>query len=227
MTIGNTRSFRLTLVTTLACLPGISQAATAVSDNFDAGLGTWVENTSQTTNTHMVTGGNPDGYLFTDNTGTFGAMGAVNLAPEYSGIFADGIWNIKVDLNFINGDFNDAWLRFRFKDATANGWHISLEDSNFFDPPEWKTYSVTFDTTWDDATAMANGWVKESDGTLTPSPSFNALWNNVYTSEVRILASAGSVAGIDNYMASPIPVPAAVWLFGSGLLGLIGFARRR
>jgi hypothetical protein len=27
--------------------------------------------------------------------------------------------------------------------------------------------------------------------------------------------------------ASPVPIPAAVWLFGSGLLGLIGVARRR
>ncbi len=27
--------------------------------------------------------------------------------------------------------------------------------------------------------------------------------------------------------ASPVPVPAAVWLFGSGLLGLIGIARRK
>ena len=27
--------------------------------------------------------------------------------------------------------------------------------------------------------------------------------------------------------ASPVPVPAAVWLFGSGLLGLVGVARRR
>ena len=27
--------------------------------------------------------------------------------------------------------------------------------------------------------------------------------------------------------ASVIPVPAAVWLFGSGLLGLVGVARRR
>jgi hypothetical protein len=26
---------------------------------------------------------------------------------------------------------------------------------------------------------------------------------------------------------SPVPVPAAVWLFGSGLLGLIGIARRK
>lgn len=27
--------------------------------------------------------------------------------------------------------------------------------------------------------------------------------------------------------ASPVPVPAAVWLFGSGLIGLVGVARRR
>ena len=27
--------------------------------------------------------------------------------------------------------------------------------------------------------------------------------------------------------ATPVPVPAAVWLFGSGLLGLIGVARRK
>ena len=28
-------------------------------------------------------------------------------------------------------------------------------------------------------------------------------------------------------MGSPVPVPAAVWLFGSGLLGLVGVARRK
>lgn len=30
-----------------------------------------------------------------------------------------------------------------------------------------------------------------------------------------------------NVVASPVPVPAAVWLFGSGLLGLIGFSKKR
>jgi hypothetical protein len=34
-------------------------------------------------------------------------------------------------------------------------------------------------------------------------------------------------AGLDNVKLNPIPVPPAVWLFGSGLLGLIGVARRR
>jgi len=26
---------------------------------------------------------------------------------------------------------------------------------------------------------------------------------------------------------NPVPVPAAVWLFGSGLIGLVGVARRK
>ena len=73
---------------------------------------------------------------------------------------------------------------------------------------------------------MANGWVKEADGT-TPTPSFSGLWDDVYNSEVRILGGPRMVAGIDNYMATYVPVPAAVWLFASGLLGLIGVSRRR
>jgi len=34
----------------------------------------------------------------------------------------------------------------------------------------------------------------------------------------------GTIQGVD---LAPIPVPAAVWLFGSGLIGLVGVARRR
>ena len=38
-------------------------------------------------------------------------------------------------------------------------------------------------------------------------------------------------SGVQGYQATlataPVPLPAAVWLFGSGLAGLIGFARRR
>ena len=216
-----------TLIALSFFISGITHAATIVSDNFDAGLNGWTGNTTQTNVSNPLTGGNPNGYLITDNLGnntSFGAVGSVNTGADYSGVFIDGIWNISVDLNFANGSFNDAWLRYRYQDSTANGWHISLTDTF---SPSWNNYSVSFDTTWSDAEAMLNGWVKEADGTLTSTPSFAALWDNVYSSEVRFLGNSSMSAGIDNYQASVVPVPAAAWLFSSGLLGFIGIARRK
>jgi hypothetical protein len=50
---------------------------------------------------------------------------------------------------------------------------------------------------------------------------------------VEFTAICGADAGcfsnlaIDNVTVSAVPIPAAVWLFGSGLVGLVGVARRR
>ena len=50
--------------------------------------------------------------------------------------------------------------------------------------------------------------------------SVTSLGANAYT----VNFSDGSVLEVD---VSVIPIPATVWLFGSGLLGLVGIARRR
>jgi hypothetical protein len=44
------------------------------------------------------------------------------------------------------------------------------------------------------------------------------------------MAENGGIDGgteLINYSPSTVPLPAAVWLFGSGLIGLIGIARRK
>ena len=44
---------------------------------------------------------------------------------------------------------------------------------------------------------------------------------------IGLHVQAFTSGGSESFVNNPIPVPAAVWLFGSGLLGLIGIARRR
>jgi len=48
-----------------------------------------------------------------------------------------------------------------------------------------------------------------------------------FTDLTTLSQSASTDFVIDNVSVSPVPVPAAAWLFGSGLLGLIGAARRK
>ncbi len=47
-------------------------------------------------------------------------------------------------------------------------------------------------------------------------------------SRIHMISDASNTAALlDNLSFQPVPVPAAVWLFGSGLMGLVGLARRR
>jgi hypothetical protein len=49
----------------------------------------------------------------------------------------------------------------------------------------------------------------------------------LYTSDKGAsIVAAYNAGGNDPFPSAVVPVPAAVWLFGSGLLGLIGFAKR-
>ena len=53
--------------------------------------------------------------------------------------------------------------------------------------------------------------------------TFNLNWSNVLSASWT--ETSGSYLQLDNISVSAVPVPAAVWLFGSGLIGLIGVAR--
>ncbi len=59
---------------------------------------------------------------------------------------------------------------------------------------------------------------------LTYELTSSSVGNNVLDANY-FLDPAGLNAGVE-YVAGAVPVPAAIWLFGSGLLGLIGYSRR-
>jgi hypothetical protein len=49
-------------------------------------------------------------------------------------------------------------------------------------------------------------------------------FNDTYWNDADNAVFAQNVA---DWIATPVPVPPAVWLFGSGLVGLLGMARRQ
>jgi len=66
---------------------------------------------------------------------------------------------------------------------------------------------------------------------VTGSANNYFLWSNSYTGGPASIGNGGIVEWghivAPDFSAAVVPIPAAVWLFGSGLLGLIGVARRK
>ena len=65
---------------------------------------------------------------------------------------------------------------------------------------------------------------------FTPDTGGDNMWNQLVFNVdgvKRIELNLGGSGAIDNISYTVVPVPAAVWLFGSGLVGLIALARRK
>lgn len=203
-----------------------AHAAGVVFESFEDGLGDWTANTTQTLVEPVAGGGNPGGWVRTSNPDetSFGVVGIVNTAPAYVGALADGNYDVSVSLRFLEGEFTDAQLRWRYRDSTFNGWYKPVDGSFLGD---WRSFGFAFNTEWDDATAIEAGWVREDD-----SVPFATLWDDIYSAEVRLVGEGLLVAGIDTYRievadVAPVPAPASLALFGLALSWTAARWRRR
>ena len=66
---------------------------------------------------------------------------------------------------------------------------------------------------------------------FVPNTNGDNKWNQRDFGSVagvkRMVIEMKGSGAIDNLVFSAVPIPAAIWLFGSGLLGLVGMARRK
>ncbi|MDH5711105.1 MAG: VPLPA-CTERM sorting domain-containing protein [Gammaproteobacteria bacterium] len=123
-----------------------------------------------------------------------------------------------------------------------NAGTVSIVNTSTFYASVWTAHDVTFsdqgDGTYGSTLGTANLlW----DWSINPNIPIDTLWdvtdngNGTLTVAVvyaDILPSSPAFPGFDpsfsgSLQTTAVPIPAAVWCFGSGLLGLIGAARRR
>ena len=128
-----------------------------------------------------------------------------------------------------------------YTNSFDSGSNTITEHNESFDWDGWSSFTINvvaneiLDFSFTSATASALTPVDNASGTnldglgIMTSTTMSDLVL-VYNDNPRLIGT-GMDADYDNMLVraefSAVPVPAAVWLFGSGLLGLMGIARRR
>jgi hypothetical protein len=209
-----------------ALIAGAAIAAVPYSEDWSAGdTNGWQQGTTSTTLLRDNTTGNPAASLVLRRilaAPIFDLSATTELAAvsgDYTGAPA---WMVSFDVLYDVGGFSDTWLRFRYQDATFDGWHKDVADVF---PNSWQSYSVMFDPAWTDVEATANGWVDETAGAI----SWQTLMGDVYHPEVRlVLGDENSAIGhVDNFVLKSVPEPATMALVLLGITGCGATLRRR
>jgi len=117
------------------------------------------------------------------------------------------IWRFSYDAKKGNIEADSSALAYILTQDFTEGSEIFLSNDSTNLPVEWGRYYIDFLITPElVGDNLSFGFV----ATATGNNGSGIFYDNIVFAEV-----------------SPIPVPAAVWLFGSGLIGLIGVARRK
>ena len=192
-----------------------SQAPASYTETWDSGsLEEWIANTTASNVAVVNSGGNPGGYLYSWGTGLVPGtldIGAQTFKTVFTVDFsAKGVKGVSVDLKFISGEFDGAWVRFRYMDSSQGGWLYPVTDTY---QPNWQTFSFSLNPSWTDDEARAAGWLSDTDVFGTPAPPFQTTMSNVYSAEVRISGIGDVEVGIDNFSVITEPVPLSGWVY--------------
>jgi hypothetical protein len=176
-----------------------------------------------------------------DFTITHGVVCPINEACSYA--YYDPAGSFQGDVQLDGSMLFTSPIEFTFNGDTqgfsmvAQGGGLTASVSN---PPV--TDGVIPNGNWDGVLQYTTSLGGTGDFILDSSNSFNTLFIDNFDQSFTLslqdplgLATPGNngigasfiVSGTIALAPTTVPVPAAVWLFGSGLLGLIGIARRK
>ena len=174
-------------------------------------VGLIMQSASAATTGAVFAGGCPQGV------GGLCAMGSNATESNVAALLGEAIGDVtQVASGFtVNGigSQSDTWS---ISDTSIT--HIAFKSAGYFILGELTATSGD----WDNNTSALSGW----DITLVDCPAAICGVERGYTT-ADFLNNGGSIAALSNARAfSVVPIPAAAWLFGSGL-GMLGWFKRR
>ena len=195
------------LITLIALATSGTALAGPVTMDFEDTLPTYFNLPSYSENGFTLTSDTPDSTLIDVN----------NIVRQNIGVFSGGtnsqtlFWGANGQTSTL-GLTNDGGLRFDV---------LSIDASSVYNAAGVLTLT---------GTKYAGGGIVTEDIVLNGSLSTYAVTNMIGITDLEISfdgATYDAPYDLDNINMNVIPIPAAVWLFGSGLLGLAGWSRRR
>jgi len=162
--------------------------------------------------------------LSMSSTGAFAALidGTLAIGGAYDangGVGLGDATDVSIDTVYANDATGDFLLDIPAISGVGSGGSASLSlfvpVSNFISIGGW---------TLDISTLSI---LDQNDSTLNMSGTGTLSKDGLDATNANWSFSSQSVTSYSMTVATVVPVPAAVWLFGAGLLGLIGIARRK
>jgi|GEM_PF-2284795 len=166
-------------------------------------------------------------------------LGATSVEFYVAGRFASGLDSIALlgqplaDKATVSSYFTGALPTFATNVNTPGSfWDLNSVDGTTLGGTEnWAAGIAAGDAIhFGEVNLFGNGYVvsvpQGADGALFATTS-NLFATDITVAEQPYVFSLGGDGSFSYAPPAVIPVPAAVWLFGSGLIGLVGVARRR
>ena len=212
-----------TPVLALSLFATSANAALVVDENFEGDLSSWLEfpnggSISLVADNGPSAGGSQAVSLYADTTVASPAFPILKIervgGPLEPGSAVTVSFDAYAPIQTVDSTVGDqvgkvVFIAELFSEFAGDGAsnEILLAPPNFLSDT-WATY--TFNTTLGADAAGGLSLLFKADCGAAANCALNAVIDNVTVDAV-----------------SAVPVPAAVWLFGSGLLGLVGVARRK